>query len=54
MKKTYALYYGDTFIDLGSRKYIADLLGVTEKRLNGIRIPLGEDVIRTKTKESSL
>lgn len=29
-RKTYALYNGDTFIDLGSRKYIADLLGVKE------------------------
>lgn len=39
MEKTYALYYGDTFIDLGSRKYIADLLGVTEKTVEWYTYP---------------
>ncbi len=29
--KTYALYHGDKFIDLGSRKYIASIMGVSEK-----------------------
>ena len=26
----YALYHGDTFIDLGTKKHLADLLGVKE------------------------
>ena len=30
MQKEYALYKGDTIIDLGTRKYLAELLGVTE------------------------
>ena len=39
MKKTYALYHGDKFIDLGSRKYIAELLGVTEKTVEWYTYP---------------
>ena len=36
---TYTLYYGDDFIDLGSRKYIADLLGVKEKTVEWYTFP---------------
>jgi hypothetical protein len=32
-EKEYALYKGDTFVDLGTRKYLAELLGVTEKTI---------------------
>lgn len=39
MKKTYALYHGDTFIDLGSRKYIADLMGVSENTVEWYTYP---------------
>lgn len=31
--KVYALYHGDKFIDLGSIKYLAELLGVKEKTI---------------------
>lgn len=36
MKKPiyYALYKGDEFIDLGTKKYLADLLNVTIETLN--------------------
>ena len=33
MQKEYALYKGDQFIDLGTRKYLAELLGVTEQTI---------------------
>ncbi len=29
----YALYHGDTFIDIGSKKYLADLLKVKENTI---------------------
>lgn len=29
----YALYHGDNFIDLGSKKHLADLLGVKESTI---------------------
>lgn len=32
--KYYALYKGDEFIDLGTKKYLADLLNVTIETLN--------------------
>jgi len=37
--KTYALYHGDKFIDMGSRKYIAELMGVTEKTVEWYTYP---------------
>lgn len=30
----YALYHGDKFIDLGTRKYLANLLGVSKKTIS--------------------
>lgn len=39
-RKTYALYNGDTFIDLGSRKYIAELLGVKESTVEFYTSPV--------------
>lgn len=30
----YALYHGDTFIDLGTREYLAKLLNVTPKTIS--------------------
>ena len=30
-EKIYALYKGDTFIDLGTKKYLADKLGVRKE-----------------------
>ena len=36
---TYALYYGDNFIDLGNRKYIANLLKVDEKTVDFYTYP---------------
>ena len=38
--KTYALYKGDNFIDLGSRKHIAELLGVTENTVEFYTSPV--------------
>lgn len=38
--KTYALYYGDTFIDLGTRKHIAEIMGVTEKTVEWYTTPV--------------
>lgn len=32
--KYYALYKGDEFVDLGTKKYLADLLNVTIETLN--------------------
>ena len=34
MERIYALYHGDKFIDLGTRKYLANLLGVKEKTIS--------------------
>lgn len=34
MKRIYALYHGDKFIDLGTKKYLAELLGVKEKTIS--------------------
>ena len=31
VNKIYALYHGDNFIDIGTREYLAKLLGVTKK-----------------------
>lgn len=31
---TYALYHGDKFIDLGTKKYLANLIGVKEKTIS--------------------
>lgn len=31
--KIYALYHGDTFIDLGTKQYLAKLLGVKERTI---------------------
>lgn len=31
--KLYALYKGDNFIDLGTKQYLANLLGVSEKTI---------------------
>ena len=39
-RKTYALYNGDTFIDLGSRKHIAELLGVKERTVDFYTSPV--------------
>ena len=36
---TYALYHGDKFIDLGSRKHIAELTGVKEKTIEWYTSP---------------
>ena len=33
MKKTFALYRGDQFIDLGTIEYLANLLGVKERTI---------------------
>ena len=33
MQKEYALYKGDRFIDLGTRKYLSELLNVTEQTI---------------------
>lgn len=38
-KKTYVLYHGDTFIDMGTRKYIADLMHVSEKTVEWYTFP---------------
>lgn len=32
-KKIYALYKGDKFIDIGTKEYLAQLLGVTQKTI---------------------
>lgn len=32
-QKCYALYHGDDFIDLGNKKYLADLIKVKEKTI---------------------
>ena len=34
MEKIYALYKGDVFIDLGTKDYLAKLLGVTKKTIS--------------------
>ena len=34
MERIYALYHGDTFIDLGTREYLADLLGIKPKSIS--------------------
>lgn len=34
MERIYALYHGDRFIDLGTKKYLANLLGVKEKTIS--------------------
>lgn len=33
MKKIFALYRGDRFIDMGSKQYLAELLGVTVRTI---------------------
>lgn len=38
--KTYALYYGDEFIDLGSRKHIAEILKVKESTVEFYTSPV--------------
>ena len=38
-KHTYALYHGDTFIDLGSRKHIASIMKVSEKTVEWYTTP---------------
>lgn len=37
--KMYALYHGDTFIDLGTKKYLAELLGVHPRTINFYMTP---------------
>ena len=37
--KIYALYHGDNFIDLGTRDYLAKLLGVTVKTISYYATP---------------
>ena len=39
MKKTFALYRGDQFIDLGTIKYLANLLGVKERTIKFYSTP---------------
>lgn len=34
LNKIYALYHGDNFIDLGTKKYLAELLNVDERTIN--------------------
>ena len=38
--KTYALYKGDTFIDLGSKSYLAKLLNVKESTIEFYTSPV--------------
>ena len=39
LQKEYALYYGDKFIDLGTKKYLANLLGIKEKSISFYMTP---------------
>lgn len=39
MKKTFALYRGDQFIDLGTIEYLANLLGVKERTIKFYSTP---------------
>lgn len=32
-EKVYALYKGDRYIDMGTRKYLSELIGVTEQTI---------------------
>ena len=50
--KTYALYNGDTFIDLGSRKHIAELLGVKERTVDFYTSPVWRR--RHKTEDTGI
>ena len=38
-KKIYALYKGDEFIDIGTKEYLANLLGVTKKTIEFYATP---------------
>lgn len=40
MERIYALYHGDTFIDLGTKKYLANLLGVKEHTIEYYMTPI--------------
>ena len=48
MSKIYALYHGDNFIDLGTKKYLAKLLGVSTRTINYYMSPTH----RKRTKNS--
>lgn len=50
MAREYALYKGDKFIDLGTCKYLAEKLGVTEKTI----IYYASPAHRKKTKDNAL
>lgn len=39
LQKEYALYNGDKFIDLGTKKYLANLLGIKEKSIGFYMTP---------------
>lgn len=38
-KYEYALYKGDNFIDLGTKEYLAKLIGVTQKTIGWLASP---------------
>lgn len=39
LQKEYALYNGDKFIDLGTKKYLTNLLGIKEKSIDFYMTP---------------
>lgn len=39
MKKCFALYHDDTFIDLGSRKHLASVIGVSANTIKFYQSP---------------
>lgn len=49
----YALYKGDKFIDLGTKEYLANLLGVQEKTILFYASPTSIKRRQTKIKKES-
>lgn len=49
----YALYKGDKFIDLGTKEYLAKLLGVQEKTILFYASPTSTKRRQTKIKKES-
>lgn len=52
MKKTFALYRGDQFIDLGTRQELAKKMGVTPKTISYLSTPARMRKIKGKENKS--
>ena len=53
-EKIYALYKGDTFIDLGTKKYLADKLGVKKDFIEHMHTPSYRKRIENKNSKNAM